>query len=281
MLGALLAMAGCGGAPSNDEEFLEQVRNRRVAGEALKPGQGVVPGRNAAADARPIFHIASREIDLGTVTNEASSTHVVTIENRGKLPLEIIDIQTSCACTQGRMVNAEPVPPESEADMEILVIPQRIPGFESTKTLTLTTNDPKNRQVGLEVTVHVEQEFELEPAQVDFGFVPPNTPLKERIVVRQLQEEPLEITGIEARGEEVLLANYTITQIPEDQWTQPGKAEYAIDVSVPAEEVVGPHSEYFFIANSTKRIPYFRVHLKWQVQRQAPREAEPAETISR
>jgi len=265
----LYAGSGTGGsAPAegaSDEEFLEQVRHRGIAtGGALKPGQGVVPGQSADPDAVPRFHVATTDIHLGTVTNEEPSMHAVTIENKGRLPLEIIDVTTTCNCTQGKMASEEPIPPNGSAELEIRIIPRLISGFTSTKTLTVTTNDPKNRAAELDISVNIEPEFMVLPEEVRFGELAPGASAQARVVLRQLQDEPIEVTGA-LPLEETNMTQYSVTRLPEDVWEEPGKAEYAIDIILPPDEVQSSFVEYMLIENTTARLPSFRYRIAGEV----------------
>ena len=143
--------------PLSDEEFIEQARSS--AAESTTTEVATAPVGSAVADAttQPSIELETNHYEMGTISNEEPTKGQVMVYNRGKSPLQISRVTTQCGCTQGAMAKGqETIPAGGQAPLEVTVDPFRIPGFSSTKTLTLFTNDPKNPSIQVKVSADVD-----------------------------------------------------------------------------------------------------------------------------
>ncbi|HNT89318.1 MAG TPA: DUF1573 domain-containing protein, partial [Candidatus Hydrogenedentes bacterium] len=149
----------------------------------------------------PRIEVETTELHVGTIPNAGLFETRLAVYNRGKAPLRLSDVRTNCACSQGRIPeSSRVVPPGGEGVIEVMVDPRRIVGFHSRKTLTLFSNDPEQSRVRIDVVADVDPEFEVIPAEVEFGEVEKGEVVSRTVLVRQRQEEPLEITDVAERG---------------------------------------------------------------------------------
>ena len=212
---------------------------------------------------KPIIWLESHAIDLGLVSNYEKTYSKMRVENRGTQDLKLTKINTTCPCTQGKIdPDKAIIPPGGSAEIDIQLDPMRMGGFTSTKTLTIFSNDPQNPQIKVDVSAHVTPEFELvPPGGVNFETVQQGESRKATYLLRQLNDESLEIKGVRENPAKTGTAPkpnsgtflYTYVLRPEESWLAPGKAEYDITVQVSPDAEVGKHQTYFFIMLNLKR----------------------------
>jgi len=98
----------------------------------------------------------SLEIDYGQIKQGDEGTRLFKFTNIGNAPLVITNAQGSCGCTVPSYSQA-PIAPNSSSEISVRYDTNRIGAF--TKTVTLTTNDPKHPTVVLTIrgTVNTPQ----------------------------------------------------------------------------------------------------------------------------
>ncbi len=245
-----------------DADFIEEVRTRQAAVDVTK-GVGSEMPVDAKAGSGPNLEVDHVEIDLGVVPNHEHSYHPFKLRNTGNLTLNIYQVTASCECTKGIIPgDGLQIPPGEEATMDILIEPRRIPGFEATRYLTITSNDPDTPSLQLTVTSHVNPEFEVDPREVDFGVIDKGSVQEAKVIVRQLQEERLVIEEVNSHAdrERSLIddeVSYTFVERPEEDWKTPGKAEYEITAKLNSIAPSGKAVYALYLKTNVKRIPWF------------------------
>lgn len=257
----LTAASGAGEAA-----FLEEVHQRAAAAGDEGAVGSVLPTAGNTLHAANI-EVEHPDVDLGTVPNDALSEHPYTIRNTGDLPLRIMDVKTSCACTQAKFEKGMEIAPGAEGIIQIVIDPARIPGFSATRYLTIASNDPDTPGLVINVTSHVQPEFEVDPPEIDLGVVDKGQPYTAKVVVRQLQEAPLEIESVgEQPGKEPVPfqddVQYTLMKLPEAQWRTPGKAEYEITAEVGANAPSGTVAYDMVLKTNVKRLAWYKVRVR-------------------
>ena len=251
--------------------------------------QATVPPQGTDPSLVPVMEVEALEKDLGMVSNKESSRHPYIIRNTGTAPLRIREVKTSCACTLGHLPEGGLiVPPKGEGTMEIEIFPNRIPGFEARRTLTLFSNDPHKLTLEIGITSHIDPEFSLDPMELNFGEVPKGSAPSLTMVLKQLQDAPVEVKEINTFGhvapdtkEGAVLAalanefTFQITKRPEAAWATPGKAEYELTVGLSPGIAAGSlEGKKVHIVTNVPRVPSLMVPLKGTVV--APYTLEPA-----
>ncbi|HOZ47763.1 MAG TPA: DUF1573 domain-containing protein [Candidatus Hydrogenedentes bacterium] len=240
-------------ATESEEEFIQKVRQiQSSAPESELPGQ--LPPQGTDASLVPRIELEPVELSVGPLSNETKSTFDVAVHNRGRAILQITSVQTNCACTQGAMENKE-VPPGQSGLLSIVIDPFRIFGFVADKELTIYTNDPKNGAVRLPVHCTIEPEFGLEPESLEFGFVEKGESKALVLVVRQLTDQPVEVTDVTAVGADGIL-DLSLVKRPETEWAAPGKPEFAITAALAADLPPGEYQDAVKIGLKCKRMPH-------------------------
>ena len=259
-------------APADGEEddFLRKVHEL----QAVTPppaGVGALPPVDADPTLVPMIDVETRDLDVGVIANNEIYRTPFKVFNRGKAPLKVSDVRTNCACTQG-IVPGEcvTIPPGGESYIEVAVLPNRIPGFYSKKTLTIFSNDPKEPSIEVHVIAAIDPEFELEPEVIDFGEVQKGQSPEAVMVFRQLAEQSIEVNEVTEFGQDPEDSGPGALELsfvarPESVWRRPGKAEYEITVGLSPSLSPGPFTRYFKILSTVKRVPLMRCKAKGSV----------------
>jgi hypothetical protein len=247
-------------------------------GAADSPASGTLPPIDAAPDRLPVIEVETTELDMGLIPNDRETTVPLRVFNRGKALLRINDIQSSCACTRGKVPpgRAE-VPPGGESAIDVTMYPARVVGFHSLKTLTVYSNDPMHPSVEVRVEARIKPEFELIPETLDVGEIPKGESREVSLLMRQVTDLPVEITGLRERGaEEGVKGDLELSFVrrPEAEWAAPGRAEYAITIKLPATLPPGAFSRWVEIGTTIHRFPWAPYEIKGEIR--APYQISPA-----
>ncbi len=138
-----------------------------------KPSKNIA-GYSAGDPNAPKAEVTEKKFDFGKIKLTDIAKHDFKIKNTGKNPLIITSIMTSCHCTTAILkVSGKPDSPEfgmhqdsswqgeialeEEATVSVVYEPAKMPvkGAVS-RVITLTTNDPGNKEIQLEITADVE-----------------------------------------------------------------------------------------------------------------------------
>jgi len=261
-----------------DAAFLEEVRARQAQVDVTQ-GVGSEMPVDAKAGAGPNLEVDHVEVDLGVVPNSEVSFHPYKLRNTGSLTLNIYQVNTSCECTKGIIPgDGLQIAPGEEANMDIAIDPRRIPGFEATRYLTITSNDPDSPSLQVTVTSHVEPEFETEPREVDFGVIDKGAPQEMKVLLRQLQEERLVLEQVNSHADRERSPiddeiEFTFVERPEAEWKTPGKAEYEITVKLLPSAPSGKAVYAMYLKTNVKRLPWYSTLVRSIIE--APYELSP------
>lgn len=219
------------------------------------------PVLDEGAPDAPVIELSETEVDLGTVSNKEPTLHRMLVRNKGAKPLQILGITSTCPCTQG-FLQATSVNPGGESGLGIYFDPLKVENsFYSDKTLTLNSNDPIRPEIKIRVTAQIEPEFTLEPEQttlVEFGEVKKGEQAEQVVIIKQRGDEPIAVTDV------VPISSPTPFRVayekrPEETWSVPGRAEYAVSFQVPPDAPSGALAGAFEVKLTCKRIPVYRI----------------------
>ena len=177
--------------------------------------------------AGPKIHIETTDYDTGILPADEKSVRKIKVANKGDSTLHIKSVKSSCGCVSGS-IEEKVIAPGDSTNLVVTIDPNRISGFKSTKTVTLFSDDPDNPRVQVKVTARLEQTYEMEPQNIDFGTVEKGTPAEASILFRSLKSDPpVKVTDVSPYGR-VRNVELSLEQTPEDQWRKPGHPEYKI-----------------------------------------------------
>ena len=120
--------------------------------------------------------------------------HDFVIQNRGRAPLNILDVKTSCGCT-----TASPPGPIAPGRDGVVSIKFDSEGWLGSihKTITVKTDDPDDETITLVLKGEVYRMYTMEPAAVKLSG-PVGTLIREVVIIEPEKDYPFSITGITA-----------------------------------------------------------------------------------
>ncbi len=253
-------------AAESEEAFIASVLEEAAKNPSGSAAQALLPPDDPGEEfAIPAIEVETTEYDIGLIENDSMARGEVWVYNRGKVPLEISRIATSCGCTQGQMAN-DVIEPGGRSIMRVTVNPLRIHnGFKSDKTLTLYSNDPVKATVEVSVTASVDPEFTIEPPHLDFGVVPKGKGAKKTIVIRQAKTDEFEIVSSRIVAFDNVF-DYRIEERPAEEWASPDHREYLVTAEVLDTARMGGHMTQLEVTTNLKRVQKYSIALKARVE---------------
>ncbi len=246
---------------------------------------GLAPPMDVPIEEAPHIELETNHLDMGIIPHDRDSEATVTIYNRGGNTLEVRDVASSCPlCTRGFLEpGASRISPGGNTSLKVVVSPAGIVGFHSIKTLTLSSNDPRTPQVALRVEAHVDPEFTLEPEDFAFGDVPKGEESQRIVRVRSQVTPPVAIEGVSLDREkpdqdERAAIVFTVEEVEEAQWREPGQKEYDITATLAPHKRSGPFELPVFIYIDLERFSRYRVTAHGTVI--APYDVELEDTVT-
>ncbi len=215
-------------------------------------------------EAGPVIEARPLTLDMGLISNEAGARGTITLRNVGKAPLLIERVKSSCSCTVGRLEKSELDPGEATA-LSITLIPAKIHGFTAKKSLLIHSNDPKNPILRIYVLAEIEPEYEIVPQSIDFGDVRKGQGATATLLVRQLDEESLEVTAVKKPLRQLPDVAFSVVKRPADLWTSPGKVEYEVTATLSPEAPAGPLDGRFYVVTNCARVPRLMCRVKGEI----------------
>ncbi len=138
--------------------------------------------------------------DLGKVTQGEIVRHVFKFTNKGDATLEITKVEPACGCTAA-VLSAKEIAPGQSGQIEVSIKTEGMTALS--KTVTVTTNDPKQREVVLTVTAIVEPEFRLSEPSIFLGSNRQGTEVSKELTVTIPPGKTSRITSVESTDKSV------------------------------------------------------------------------------
>jgi len=257
-----VTLLSSGPAAAPEDDFLAEARRLAEVGTDSSVA-GTLPPVDGDASLVPVLVVDPPELlDLGVNPPDRPAEGEIKLYNKGRIDLEILQVQSSCGCMAARIAGKDKrIPPGGAGTIEIAFFPRRIPGFESRKTVSIMCNDPHNASVDVGVVVKFDPEFMVDPPELDFGEVRQGDTPAKTIVFRQLSDAPLEVTGLEPAG----AAGPQLELSFEEGGLDPDHVEYTITVRLPHDLAPGAVVAPFNILSTCPRLPKFRYVVKAKV----------------
>lgn len=269
-LGVLLAYTALDtSAPKDPDAFLKEVRRGAGSGDGNEVVDATLPPITQSPTLLPKIRVEPAEVHAGPIPNDAYGYTSAMIHNDGGADLIIRSIETECNCTEGQMADEQMViKPGASGKLDIRLNPYIIPTFETTKNLSIRSNDPRNPLLELPVNTKVTPEFRVEPPVVDFGDVAKGESATVTLHVTQEADYngPFEVTGVQPVEGQVADFEGVVRPVPEEEWATAGKAEFWVDVSLLPGASAGNYIRYMELLNTTKRVPEFKVAIEGRIE---------------
>ena len=178
--------------------------------------------------------------NFGTARSGRPVNHVFKIRNAGTGTLTIDGVTTSCGCTAAKPTRNSLAPGE-ESDIAVTfdTISEKGP---ATRTITVVTNDPKQRQLELTLKGDLRAQVEAAPPFVAFGMVKHGVEKTSQVTIADLvNDKELQVGPITNSS-----ANIKVSQEP----LTDGKPGAMLSVTVLKSMPVGPFDDTIKIRTS-------------------------------
>lgn len=118
----------------------------------------------AASNKAPAVVVKEPDFQFAPVVEGHVVTHEYIIQNAGNAPLHIEKVKTSCGCTTADYTKI--IPPNSDGKIAINGNTAGYGGSRFHKTITVQTDDPKQKELRLHISGDVERFAVIEPRRV-------------------------------------------------------------------------------------------------------------------
>jgi hypothetical protein len=146
----------------------------------------------AAAQAAPrAVVVGERHVEAGEVEPGTILQYRFTLRNDGDATLAIEDLQPTCYCTSAR-TDLWDVPPGVSTTIHVRIDPSDFMG-DITKGVEITTNDPENPTLLVDVDLHVLPGIAVVPPELDFGSVAAGQSETRQVDIKAPRERRLQI----------------------------------------------------------------------------------------
>jgi len=132
-------------------------------------------------------------VQFGDVWAGDKVEHSWIVRNEGTEILKIITVKPSCGCTVAQTYDRE-ILPGATGKIPIIINTTRLRS-KVTKTVTVTSNDPKDSTVRLSISGTVKQRIKIDPPKGGtFGRIKPNESVKRTLTLTNNTDSPVELT---------------------------------------------------------------------------------------
>lgn len=207
---------------------------------------------------RPALTFRQYAVDLGPIqpTVEARGTFVFV--NRGRSPIENLEVAPSCSCLVPRL-DKKRFEPGEEGRLVLRVQPANESSGRKELFADVTYNDPEPRQVRLTFKLEIpERQMTVTPPALMVFHPEGSDPTEATFIVADGRKTPFEITDVQATSDLVS------TDIGERQLTPEGVWQQTIKVTVQGDLPHGRNQVLLRIRTTDKNVAELRVPLMLQ-----------------
>ncbi len=156
----------------------------------------------ATAFAQPKLSVKEgTKFQLGEAKEGTIVEKKLTLQNIGKDTLILEDIRTTCGCTTTKT----PKKRLGANDTTSLSIFINTKGFKGPvkKEVFITTNDPKQSDLGIEFHINIRNIIEFEPSFINFHTVKLGSPSTQTVTIRNTSDKPITIISVTSPDSQV------------------------------------------------------------------------------
>ena len=244
-------LAGCSSDDSTSEEdFLDSVREEAKNSPTKGSESGNIDPNNGSI---ATIELETKMFELGPVSNSEFTFKEMYVFNRGKAPLEINNITTTCPCTTAVMKEGDNViEPESEGTMIIKFDPERASGYFSLKKLTIHSNDPHKPMVYVDVSAHVDRDMLFVPEELPVQIFEEGAGGEIEIRIIQNSDLALELGGL-STSDKMNFLESELTLLPKEEWANENRREYLLKATILPTAPSGSYRNTFRFGTNIRR----------------------------
>lgn len=158
----------------------------------------------------PSIEFESTTRDVSKVSDGEVIHQVFKFTNKGDATLEILSVTASCGCTSA-VPSPNKIAPGQSGQIEVKIVTEGLAAQIRTmadtvglsKTVTVTSNDPKQPSVVLTITGKITPEFALSDPSIYFGSNPRGREVTKELLVDITPDKPLMLLGAASTDENV------------------------------------------------------------------------------
>jgi hypothetical protein len=165
-------------------------------GVALAVGIALLAPCFADETKTPTIVFQGQSKDFGKTTEGELLKHVFSFTNKGTGALEILNVEAACGCTS-TLLSAKRIAPGQTGQIEAAVKTEGNSG-RIEKSITVSTNDPRQPQIVLKLVATVEPEFNVSERSIYFGSVPKGKEVVREVEVRIPPEKAVKVLSAES-----------------------------------------------------------------------------------
>jgi hypothetical protein len=204
----------------------------------------------------PRIKFEAKKWNFGKVTEGPEVETHFRFTNKGKSPLKIERVDTSCGCTAAESEGRTEIPPGETGAIKVKYSTKDRPGPTS-KTITVTTNDPAKQSVVLTIEVDVVRLIDVQPSRVTFYNMKKGESRTLKVKVLGKEGLPLKILSAKSTSGSVAVS---MTALREG--TRRGAT---IEVTLPGDKPIGMIGDEIVLATSSRKSPEVRIPVVGEV----------------
>jgi hypothetical protein len=168
--------------------------------------------------------------DFGSVPRGAQLFHRFTMTNIYAVPLQILDVRSSCTCTTPTP-STRVLQPRESATIDVTMDARRFTGSKTVR-VSVTVGPEFTSTAELRVTANSRADVVFNPGEVNFGVVPQGETPKQTIDVEYAGSHPWKVESVNTNG-----SPYTAEL--EEWYRKPGQVGYHIHLTLKNDAPVG------------------------------------------
>jgi hypothetical protein len=210
-----------------------------------------------AVRALPVYAPVKDEVEIKQVRRGTKARFEFTIRNTGKAPLQIA-VKPNCSCTVPNYdrVIAPGASGKVVAELDTLDLSGYV-----TKTLLVTTNDPKHPRAGLYMIVTVSSMVTVEPSDRVVMRLPDTGPMVQELTLKMQEGETARITGARSNNRLVQARLEPVEEGQEAKGEGQEARTYRLTLTAIAETPPGRHQARITLPTTSPVEPEIRIHV--------------------
>lgn len=212
----------------------------------------------------PVIEFEDETFDAGDIWEGEKATHTFSFKNTGNAVLLIKKVKTSCGCTAA-VISSKEIQPGLTGEISATFNTKRFRGKQS-KTIYVTTNDPKHSTIQLKLQATVKSAASFKPRNIQFGEVSRGDKIS-RIIELRPESEPIKITELIASPDVFTARILEDEKVNEDTNLEENAIRpVRIEVSVSSEAPIGRHNGTLTVKIDHPRISTLSARLYLRVE---------------
>lgn len=217
----------------------------------------------------PKIAAAHPNFDFKNVDEGPDIIHEFHIVNKGRAPLKITNVGTSCGCTaavlkkQGAKDEAATLPVEIPAGgrgtIKATYHTNGRPGH-ATKIITITSNDPVNPGFQLKLDMTVVRDVDVQPDRVYLYGIHYRQPHETTVTIKGKPGMPLSILSAESVNKVVTISSVTPLNDAAEK-----RSGATIVVDLPVTQAIGPFTDDILVKTDNAKKPEVHIQVLGEV----------------